>query len=249
MNQKIIVSLVIAAGVILLLMASCSSLERKLLFYPTHQPPDGILTPWTKDGQLIGYARIVDAPKNVWLMLHGNGGQAADRTYALPGFSPTDSVYILEYPGYGNREGAPSTKAFNQAAEEGYRLLRAMFPHTPVCVLGESIGSGPASLLSGLERPPDKLVLVVPFDKLSLVAKDHFPSLLVGLLLKNDWDNVKALVNYKGPVEIFGAAGDDIIPVKHAIALAGAVPSAKFVLIEGGHNDWSHQAQVKIRNP
>ena len=81
------------------------------------------------------------------------------------------------------------------------------------------------------------------------MAKDHYPSLIVGLLLSNDWDNVKALANYKGPVEIFGAKDDEIIPVKHAIALAGKLPSAKFHLIDGGHNDWAHQGQVKIGNP
>ncbi len=244
-----ITGLIVTTVVILLLVAGCSSLERTLIFYPTHQAPDGSLTPWLKDGQVIGYARVVESPKNVWLMLHGNGGQASDRSYVLPKFSPGDSVYILEYPGYGAREGKPSTKSFNRAAEEAYRLLRATFPRTPVCVASESIGSGPATLLAGLEPPPDKLVLVVPFDRFSLVAKDHYPGWVVGLLLSNDWDNVKALAPYKGPVEIFGAKDDEIIPVKHAKALAAAVPQARFTLIEGGHNDWSRQAQVQFRNP
>src|ERR1019366_3496327 len=249
MSQKVLVLLVVGAAVILVLTVSCRSLERKLLFFPTHRPADGILTPWIKDGRLIGYAHSVASPKNVWLMLHGDGGQAEDRTYALPSFSPTDSVYVLEYPGYGKREGTPSSKAFNTAAEEAYALLRSTYPKIPVCVVGESIGSGPATSLASLERPPDKFVLIAPFDRLSLVAKDHYPSLIVGLLLSNDWDNVQALANYQGPVDIFGAKDDDIIPVKHAIALAGALPSVNFVLIEGGHNEWSHQGQVKIRNP
>ena len=244
-----IIVLAVATLFVVLLTASCSSFERKVLFFPTHRAPDGKLTPWTKDSQLIGYARIVDSPKNVWLMLHGNGGQAADRTYALSKFSPKDSVFILEYPGYGQRPGVPSAKAFNRAAEEGYRLLRTTYPHTPVCVAGESIGSGPSSLLAGQEQSPDKIVLVVPFEQLSLVAKDHYPGWMVGLLLSNDWDNRKALANYKGPLEIFGAKDDQIIPVPHAIALAGAVPGAKFILIDGGHNEWSQQPQVKFRNP
>lgn len=247
MNQKMILILIAATVVILLVTASCSSLEQQLLFFPTHRAPDGVMESWSKDGQPLGYARTVPAPKNVWLMLHGNGGEAADRTYALPCFSPDDSVYILEYPGYGNRDGVPSAKAFNQAAEEGYRLLRATYPHLPVCVVGESIGSGPASVLAGLEQPPDKLVLVVPFDRLSVVAKDHYPGWVVGLILSNEWDNRKALANYKGPVDIFGAKDDRIIPVKHAVALAGAVPAAKFILIEGGHNEWSQQPQVIFR--
>jgi hypothetical protein len=92
-------------------------------------------------------------------------------------------------------------------------------------------------------------VFVVPLEKLSLVAKDHFPSILVSLLLTDDWDNVEALSSYKGPVEIFGAVDDDIIPVKHAKALAAGVPSSKFALIEGGHNDWSYPGRVKITNP
>jgi pimeloyl-ACP methyl ester carboxylesterase len=249
MNGKLIVLSVIATVLVLLLAAGCSSLERKLLFYPSHRPADGKLAPWTRNGEVIGFTRIVDSPQNVWLLLHGNGGQAADRAYALPSFSAGDSVYILEYPGYGTRVGVPSRKAFDQAAKEAYLFLRETYPRLPVCVAGESIGSGPASSLAGLAHPPDKLVLIVPFDRLSLVAKDHLPSLLVGLILTDDWNNVAALSAYKGPVEIFGAENDTIIPVTHAKALAAALPAAKFHLIEGGHNEWSQPGRVKIRNP
>ncbi len=117
-----------------------------------------------------------------------------------------------------------------------------------MCVVSESIGSGPAAFLTGLNHPPDKLVLIVPFDKLSLVAEDHFPSFLVRLLLTDNWDNVRALSNYKGPVEIIGAESDTIIPVKHAKALAAGVPGSKLKIISGGHNDWSHKGRAAIRN-
>lgn len=249
MNTKLIVVLVIVAVILAVMTVSCRSFERKLLFYPTHEPPANRLTPWIKDGKTIGYAQVVANPKNIWLLLHGNGGQASDRAYALPCFSPRDSVYILEYPGYGNREGKPSEKTINAAAEAGYRFLRASFAFTPICVAAESIGSGPACYLAGLDQPPDKLVLVVPFDNLASVAKDHYPSVVVNLLLSNDWDNVQALASYKGPVEIYGAKDDTIIPVKHAAALAASVPGAKFIQIDGGHNEWSQQPQVRFKNP
>ncbi len=228
----------------------CSAIERSLLFYPTHRPHGNGLTPWVRNGEVIGYSRKVESPKNVWLMLHGNAGQASDRLYAIPCFSPDDSVYILEYPGYGNRQGIPSRESFNSAAKEAYEFLRETHPHIPVCVVSESIGSGPASPLSSLAYPPDKFVLIVPFDKLTLVAEDHFPSFLVRLLLtdKHNWDNIRALANYKGPVEIIGAKADTVIPVKHAKALAGAVSGAKLRIINGGHNDWSYLGRVKIRN-
>src|SRR5512133_2108425 len=103
MRTRLITALVVAVVGCLLVFLGRSSLERRLLFYPTHRVPDGGLAPWNMNGQVIGYARQVQSPKNVWLMLHGNAGQASDRSYALPSFSPEDSVYILEYPGYGNR--------------------------------------------------------------------------------------------------------------------------------------------------
>lgn len=248
MKTKSITALVLLVAISLFGTGGCSLIERKLLFYPTHHPHANSLTPWVRNGRVIGYARLVEAPGNVWLMLHGNAGQASDRLYAIPSFSPGDSVYILEYPGYGDRQGTPSKKAFDRAAREAYELLREIHPNVPVCVAAESLGSGPASSLSSLARPPDKLVLIVPFDKLSLVAEDHFPSFLIHLLLANNWDNVEALSNYKGPVEIIGAESDTVIPVKHAKALAAGVPGSKLIIINGGHRDWSRDGRVKIRN-
>jgi surfactin synthase thioesterase subunit len=182
-------------------------------------------------------------------MLHGNAGQAVDRAYALRSFSPDDAVFILEYPGYGAREGNPSRASFNAAAREAYALLRKTFPATPICVMGESIGSGPACMLASQSPPPDKIVLVVPFDKLTSVAADHVRILPVSLLLEAKWDNIHALSKYTRAVEIFGAEQDAVIPIEHAKKLAGSVPSARFHCIPGGHNDWSQGTSVEIRNP
>jgi uncharacterized protein len=248
LRTSFVLAIVLVLGASLL-MGGCSSLERKMLFFPTHQLETNGLTPWLRGGETIGFARKVEAPKNVWLMLHGNAGQAADRAYAIPSFAADDAVFILEYPGYGLRDGAPSRRSIDQAAQEAYLLLRRDYPQTPVCVVGESIGSGPASALTALRPAPDKLVLIVPFEQLAAVAKDHFPSLLVALILPDNWDNIAVLTNYRGPIEIYGAAADTVIPVKHAKALAAALPAAKFVLIDGGHNDWSEPGRVRIRNP
>ncbi len=153
-----------------------------------------------------------------------------------------------EYPGYGNREGSPSKASFNFAAEEAYRWLRMAYPNIPVCIVGESIGSGPASSLTGLEKPPDKLVLVVPFDNLASVAREHFPLIPAGLVLFDSWDNVEAMKGYSGKLEIYGAIDDRVIPIHHARALAKSLPIAVFHEIPGGHNDWSQSGMVKIRN-
>jgi uncharacterized protein len=231
------------------LLGGCAAVQRKFLFFPTHHERTNGLAAWNNKGRFIGYAREVPAPENVWLMLHGNAGQAADRVFALPCFSTRDAVFILEYPGYGARPGQPSKGAFETAAEEAYRILRAKFPSTPVCVVGESLGSGPASRLAKQPRPPDKIALVVPFDHLALVAARHVAWLPVKTILGPTWDNVDALAGYRGPVEIFGAVDDTVIPIEHARNLAAKVPGAKFHELAGAHNGWAATGAVAFRNP
>jgi hypothetical protein len=112
--------------------------------------------------------------------------------------------------------------------------------------LGESLGSGPACALAQEKIPPDKIVLVVPFDTLAGVASGHFFYLPVRLMLRDAWDNVESLKHYADPIEIFGAKEDAIIPIKHARALAAQTPNAHFTAITGGHNEWANDGKVKI---
>ncbi len=238
--------LLLVIGYVLLIIAS-ALFQRKLLYHPSHGKQVNGLSEWNHNGQLIGYARQVVSPKTVWLYMHGNAGQAADRIYALPSFPATDAVYFLEYPGYGTRPGSPTLTSINSAAREAYELLKHHYPHTPVCIVGESIGSGPACYLSTLPDPPAKIVLITPFARLVDVAAGHFPILPVKLLLRDNWDNISALQHYQGRIEIFGARSDSITPVSHARAIAASKPSALLHLIEGDHNDWSDGNKVKIR--
>ncbi len=113
-------------------------------------------------------------------------------------------------------------------------------------MIGESIGSGPACTLASATRPPDKIVLIVPFDTLYRVTSSRFYFLPVWLLLLDRWDNIAALSNYHGPIDIFAAKQDEVIPYRHAQSLAEACPHAKLHTIGGGHNDWSYQPAVKI---
>jgi uncharacterized protein len=221
-------------------------LESTFLYYPTHSAADHGLHAWFAGQRLIGYSSPVDSPRMVWLMFHGNAGQASDRGYIRQNMADTDAVFIMEYPGYGLREGTPSMALINAAAMEAYALLRTTHPGIPIGVIGESLGSGPACYLCSLPDPPARAVLIVPFDNLASVASEHFPFLPVGLLLRDKWDNVAALSHYPGRVEIYGALQDTVIPVHHARQLAHALPRATYHEVNCGHNDWSSRGIVKI---
>jgi uncharacterized protein len=222
--------------------------QRSLLYFPSHEEPVSALSPWLVEGNVVGYCREVPNPKNVWLMLHGNAGQASDRDYALGRLEKSDSLYVLEYPGYGQRPGSPNRVSFDSAAMDAYEWLATRFPTTPLCVIGESIGSGPASGLASASRSPDRIVLVVPYDKLSAVAGRRFFFLPVSWMLLDNWDNIHSLQNYQGPVDIFGARDDHVIPCSHAKNLAQQIRQANFHEIPCGHNDWWRMPKVKIRH-
>lgn len=248
-EKRIIRILIILAVGFLALVFELTLLQRKLIYHPTHHNETNGFSEWRHDGKIIGYAREVHSPNCIWLLLHGNAGQASDRDYAMSSFSKSDSVYILEYPGYGSREGSPSMEAFNSAGKEAYGILRLRFPNKCVGVVGESIGTGPASVLATNPHPPDKIVLIVPFDIFSRVAAAHYPFIPVDLILKDNWNNIDSLRGYTGSIEIFGASQDEIIPIAHAKALADSKPSSKFHEIDGGHNDWSTTGSVRITCP
>jgi len=226
--------------------------QRKLLFFPSHEVTAGLsaeynVGEWINDGQVIGAVRKGNDTKIVWLFLHGNGGQAIDRVYALSVFNKNESVYIMEYPGYGSRMGSPSKASFNTAASEAFSSLRKSYPNSEINVIGESLGSGPGCFLASQPFPPNRIVLVLPFDRLVLVAQDKFKFLPINLIMFDRWDNVAALKNFRGRVDIFGAKDDEIIPVKHARNLASLIPGSTYHEITGGHNDWSYSGGVDLR--
>jgi alpha-beta hydrolase superfamily lysophospholipase len=238
-------------GILFVLYVACVALiylrQRSMIFFPRHDLDPTTLVPWSNGLRTIGYCHEATNARTIWLMMHGNAGQAAQRDYVLHRLSDQDSLYVLEYPGYGARAGKPSRESFDQSASEAYQLLRTRNPTTPVCVLGESIGSGPACALARETNPPDKIVLAVPFDSLASVAARHFPFIPVRLLLRDNWNNVESLRHYAGPVEIFAALDDTVVPIEHAKALAEQIPTAKLIPIPGGHDDWSQVEQVRLR--
>src|SRR5690348_10269295 len=108
--------------------------QRSMLFFPTHAVLSTKLTPWSDGNRTIGYGRVVPNAHVIWLMMHGNAGQAADRDYVLNCMSDQDSLYVLEYPGYGLREGSPCLESMNQAASQAYQLLRSQNQKTNIAI-------------------------------------------------------------------------------------------------------------------
>src|SRR5687768_2706723 len=135
---KIFAALVLAGYLAVLTLVFIK--QRTFLFFPSHYHSEQLgaeagLERWVEDGEYLGMRKVVPDAERVWLFLHGNGGQAAGRKYVMSFFQPRDSVYVLEYPGYGGRPGTPSASSFNAAALHVYNLLERRYGSGRLCVL------------------------------------------------------------------------------------------------------------------
>jgi uncharacterized protein len=198
--------------------------QRDIYYHPPRVSPEELVVyarerqmlPWTNSvGLRIGWWRAgrLGPSKGAVLITHGNGGTAVGREYIadpLQAALPLD-VYILEYPGYADRPGAPSQAALLAAAEEAFASLPE---RTPVYLVTESLGTGVGAWLAG--KYPDRvagLCCLVPYNNLTEVARRRMPWLPVGLLL---WDRYPAdqwLRNFHGPLAVcVGEADGTIAP-------------------------------------
>ncbi len=224
--------------------------QRKFLYHPTNAAIEELVpaaagfgyVPWTNSaGQFIGWKQIAKGPgaQKQLLIVHGNGGCAINRVRYANGLQAVEmwDVYLLEYPGYGAREGSPSQQAFFDAASEALELLKKK---GNVYVMGESLGTGVACHLAGAN--PESVagvLLIAPYNRLTGVAQQHMPIFPVGLLL---WDRYPAedyLKNYHGPVAMLFAGSDVVVPNKFGHALYDGYNGPKiFTEVPGaGHND------------
>ncbi len=209
-------------------------LQRRMMYFPDRMPePEAVrqaarmgLAPWRDgSGRFLGWRRPgTDGDRPRMLVLHGNAGDALGRVAYLPVLEAAGfEVALLEYPGYGPREGRPSESTLVADSQAALRQLKAEGPG-PVFLLGESLGSGVAVQVAAAE--PDAvagLLLVTPFARMTEVAARHYPLLPLRLLLRDRWDSLGAIRGYPGPVALLVAGRDEVVGVAQGRRLAGGV--------------------------
>lgn len=223
------------------MLVAFTVLQRYLIYVPMKLTPEFAegaaakvgFVPWrNKSGGIIGWKLPASsAPVASVLVTHGNAGWALNRAYmAMPihAAAPLD-VYILEYPGFGAREGSPAEKSLLAAADEA---LENLPENLPVYVVSESLGTGVAAHLA--QKYPARvggLAMFVPYDKLASVAANHVPFIPAYFLLWDRYDPAEWLKDYHGPVKIIVAGADEIIPPKLGVRLYDSYAGPKSLLV------------------
>ncbi|MGI9502769.1 MAG: alpha/beta hydrolase, partial [Geminicoccaceae bacterium] len=146
-------------------------------------------------------------------LLIGFGGNAQDADILGQELAETFAdmhVAVFHYRGYGDSAGKPSEAAlFADALAIHDHLVQALGA-TSVHALGISLGSGVAGYLSK-ERALDGVILVTPYDSIEAVAKQAYPWLPVGLLLKHRFKTVDLMAGNPTPAAIIAAEHDGVI--------------------------------------
>jgi fermentation-respiration switch protein FrsA (DUF1100 family) len=176
------------------------------------------------------------APSPLILFTHGNG--------ELIDFWPAAfdeprrwgvAVLLVEYPGYGRSPGHPSEATITQAVLAAYDWARARPGIHPgrIVAYGRSVGGGAACQLAA-RRPIAALILEATFTSIRAFARGFGAP---GFLVRDPFDNLAVVREYRGPLLLLHGSHDDIIVPRHSQVLATEARQAELHLLPCGHND------------
>jgi fermentation-respiration switch protein FrsA (DUF1100 family) len=223
--------------------------QRDLQYFPTRRDPapqsvgltgvDRVALP-TPDGEtLVLWVSPAQGDRPTILFLHGNGGEVADRAdrfafYQSQGFG----VAFLSWRGYGGSTGSPSETGLLTDAKAAYDHLRGLgIPADRIVLVGESLGTGPA-VITATANPVAAVILEAPYSAAVDVARQAYPWLPVGLLMKDQYRSRDHIDRIGAPLLVLHGDNDRVIPPGFGKRLFEAAQDPKTFLSLGpvGHN-------------
>lgn len=205
--------------------------QRELIYYGWATTVDAHDTDYTlrrPDATLRGWVVNPGADAPI-LYFGGNAERVEQNRDDFARLFPGRSLYFLAYRGYGASDGVPSQDALVADAVAFFDDVQARHPGQPISVVARSLGTGVASQLAA-RRPLARLVLVTPFDSLLATSQAHYPIFPVRWLLKDPFDSVAALREFRQPLLIVHGGRDEVVPEANTRALIASLPAAPTVL-------------------
>jgi len=176
------------------------------------------------------------SPHSVVVFGHGNAELVDFNVQALQPFTLLGiGVLLVEFPGYGRSKGAPSEKSISETFIAAYDCLtrRPEIDRKRVIFYGRSMGGGAVCALLR-HRPAAALILMSTFTSVRSFAKRY---LAPPILVRDPFDNLAVVRQYRGPILIFHGRQDEVIPFRHGEILAKAAHNGRFISYDCGHND------------
>ena len=258
--KRVLTTIVIAAGVYLILVAALYFAQRSLLYHPDTSPleperaglPESALVETETEDYLTLKHFFVppgDPEAPVVVVFHGNAGNAGDRAAKFTSLVAGGyGLFLAEYRGYGGNPGTPTESGLIADSESVLEWLNAEgFGEARLVLYGESLGSGVALALAQTRRVR-AIVLEAPFTSIGDAAQQHYPFVPAKWLVKDRFDNLAKIRDIGVPILVLHGERDRVMPSSHGEKLAEAAPRAALHLFpEAGHNDlFEHGALDRV---
>lgn len=242
--MRIAVQLLLGLFVLALIVAALLYTQQRRMIFPAPQdyprtalPGFRLVHTKTSDGlRLSAFYRRAAPGKKVILFFHGNGDNMLGAIEATRGPGAAGhGLMLVEYRGYGGNPGSPSEKGFYRDGEAAMQWLGdAGVAPRDVVVIGNSIGSGPATEIA-LRHDVAALMLVSGFSSLPDVVGEAMP-FIPRALVRDRFDNAAKLARVKVPVFLMHGDVDTLVTPANLARLVQARRDATVARIAGiGH--------------
>jgi pimeloyl-ACP methyl ester carboxylesterase len=238
-------------AIIFLILAAFLFLAQRRLMYFSRKYPAGFIQGQTSQGlvpvkyetsrgtQWVYYRPPAAAgpgtmPDSIWVLFGGNGSLALDWLMFLPtGANLRAGLLFVDYPGYGECDGATTRAAINESLAAVVPALAVAWKVPPaeiarrLSVAGHSLGAAVALEFAQL-HPVRDIVLIAPFTSMKDMARRSFGWPLCEVLLDR-YDNrasldVLAARSPRPGLRIYHGAADMLIPADMSRELAQRHP-------------------------
>jgi pimeloyl-ACP methyl ester carboxylesterase len=238
LNSSITFSLVLA---LVLYGACCLFLylaQRSFIYFPTAESsnPQAQDLRITSGDETLQLWQLNPGAKQGIIYFGGNAEDVAGNTPLFAQVFAHQTVYLVNYRGYGGSSGSPSEAGLFADAEAVYDFVKLL--HSRIHVIGRSLGSGVAVHLATV-RDVDKLVLVTPYDSIASIASNSMPLFPVSLLIRDRYDSRRLAGALQNQTLALLAENDEVIPRASSERLIAAFQSqliSKLVIHQANHN-------------
>jgi len=176
------------------------------------------------------------------LWFHGNAGNMGNRVDLLRLLHRNlkSNILIVDYRGYGFSGGEISEEGTRADARAAYDYLLGREDINPrqIILFGRSLGAAVAIDLA-VDLEYGALILEAAFTSIQAMAKETFPLLPAGMLLKARYDSLSKIKSVHLPLLILHGNQDKVVPFEQGQVLFEEANEPKtFYTIRGaGHND------------
>ena len=225
-NKNLLLTIIIALSLIyLIILVFLFFFQRSLLYHPNVNnyfndrlkvDIEEVQIKTSDNINLLGWFHKKDLNRfKTIVYFHGNAGKLENRIHKLNHFKDINvNFLIISWRGFSGNSGKPTEKGLYEDGKSTIDWLKNIgLSDKDIVLYGESLGTGIATHIAQ-NRKFAGLVLETPFTSMVDAAKNVYPYIPVGILLKDRYENEKKIKHINIPILVMHGQADQIVPFK-----------------------------------